>query len=205
MLAARLSDDEPGVQRTRHPARPRYGRAAAAGGRRGAGGRERTSPSPSSGGWRADRRSRKVDRASVVLPGMEGLGLKPWWEVITPHQDIVDGNFNASQFAANLYNVVNGKATLRVPGPGRVLPPHLPDRGPAGPARPGRPAGRRRHERLAGHQPADELRRRQDALDARAVPPLLRHAPARRYPQDVQEHADGTRPATRSAAGPAGA
>ena len=60
----------------------------------------------------ADRRSRKVDRASVILPGMEGLGLKPWRQVIRPHKDIVDGNFNASQFAANLYNVVNGKATV---------------------------------------------------------------------------------------------
>lgn len=56
-------------------------------------------------------RSKRVDRSSVVLPGMEGLGLKPWREVITPHRDIREGNFNASQFAANLYNVVNGKAT----------------------------------------------------------------------------------------------
>jgi Protein of unknown function (DUF499) len=56
-------------------------------------------------------RSRKADRASVILPGTEGLGLKPWREVIRPHQDIRDGNFNASQFAANLYNVVAGTAT----------------------------------------------------------------------------------------------
>ena len=56
-------------------------------------------------------RSRRVDRASVVLPGTEGLGLKPWWQVITPHRDIREGNFNASQFAANLYNVVHEKAT----------------------------------------------------------------------------------------------
>ena len=47
----------------------------------------------------------------MVLPGTEGLGLKPWWQVITPHRDIREGNFNASQFAANLYNVVHGKAT----------------------------------------------------------------------------------------------
>jgi predicted AAA+ superfamily ATPase len=59
----------------------------------------------------AERRSRKVERVSVILPGMEGLGLKPWREVITPHRDIIAGNFNASQFAANLYNVVNEKAT----------------------------------------------------------------------------------------------
>lgn len=59
----------------------------------------------------ARARPRRVDRASVVLPGTEGLDIKPWWQVITPHQDIREGNFNASQFAANLYNVVHGKAT----------------------------------------------------------------------------------------------
>ena len=62
-------------------------------------------------GLTARTRSRRADQASVVLPGTEGLGLKPWWQVITPHRDIREGNFNASQFAANLYNVVHGKAT----------------------------------------------------------------------------------------------
>jgi predicted AAA+ superfamily ATPase len=59
----------------------------------------------------ARTRSRRIDPASVVLPGTDGLGLKPWWQLITPHEDIRKGNFNASQFAANLYNVVNDKAT----------------------------------------------------------------------------------------------
>jgi hypothetical protein len=59
----------------------------------------------------AQTRARRVDRASVVLAGTEGLDLKPWWQVITPHRDIREGNFNASQFAANLYNVVHRKAT----------------------------------------------------------------------------------------------
>jgi len=35
--------------------------------------------------------------------GAEGLGLKPWREVITPHEDVTSGNFNASEFAADLY------------------------------------------------------------------------------------------------------
>jgi hypothetical protein len=59
----------------------------------------------------ARTRQRRVDPASVNLSGTEGVGLKPWWQVITPHRDIREGNFNASQFAANLYNVVSGKAT----------------------------------------------------------------------------------------------
>ena len=44
-------------------------------------------------------------------PAWRASGLKPWREVIRPHRDIIAGNFNASQFAANLYNVVIGKAT----------------------------------------------------------------------------------------------
>ena len=61
-------------------------------------------------------RPRRVDPASVLLPGTQGIGtegvsLKPWHQVITPHADIRAGNFNASQFAANLYNVLHGKAT----------------------------------------------------------------------------------------------
>ena len=68
---------------------------------------------------------------------------------------------------------------LRRAGP--VLRAHLPHRGPARPHRPRGAAPGGRPERLAGHQPADELRRRQDALDARAVAPGVRHA-ARRLP-----------------------
>ena len=59
----------------------------------------------------ARSRPRRLDRDSVLLSGPDGLGLKPWWQVITPHQDIREGNFNASQFVANLYNVQHGKAT----------------------------------------------------------------------------------------------
>src|SRR5450756_922371 len=56
-------------------------------------------------------RPRRLDRASVLLSGPDGVGLKPWWQVISPHADIREGNFNASQFVANLYNVQHGKAT----------------------------------------------------------------------------------------------
>ena len=75
---------------------------------------------------------------------------------------------------------------LRRAGP--VLRAHVPDRGPARPDRPRGAAPGGRPERLAGHQPADELRRRQDALDARAVAPGVRHA-ARRLPAGRPGHA----------------
>ena len=123
----------------------------------------------------AQTRSRRVDRASVVLPGTEGLGLKPWWQVITPHRDIREGNFNASQFAANLYNVVNGKATREYLDPREFFRRTYLTEGLKELARAGHQAGVRGHERRAGHQPADELRRRQDSLDAGLVPHLLRH------------------------------
>jgi hypothetical protein len=47
-------------------------------------------------------------RAVRSAAGVEGLGLKPWREVITPHQDVASGNFTASEFAADLYLVSHG-------------------------------------------------------------------------------------------------
>ena len=44
-------------------------------------------------------------RAVRSVAGVEGLGLKPWREVIRPHRDVASGNFSASEFAADLYYV----------------------------------------------------------------------------------------------------
>ena len=62
----------------------------------------------------------------------------------------------------------------RVPGPGRVLPAHLPDRESEGHAdrRGAKAHGLGRRPRRAA---SDQLRRGQDPLDARPLPPLLRH------------------------------
>jgi predicted AAA+ superfamily ATPase len=43
--------------------------------------------------------------------GVEGLGLKPWREVVRPHQDVASGNFSASEFAADLYFVSQGEGS----------------------------------------------------------------------------------------------
>jgi predicted AAA+ superfamily ATPase len=43
--------------------------------------------------------------------GVEGLGLKPWREVIRPHADVASGNFSASEFAADLYFVSHGEGS----------------------------------------------------------------------------------------------
>ena len=65
----------------------------------------------------------------------------------------------------------------RVPRSRRVLPAHLPHRQPQGHAR-RRAAAACRRVRRPGRATADQLRRRQDALHARVIPPLRRAAPA---------------------------
>ena len=128
----------------------------------------------------ADKDDRKVLKSAAVTP--ESAGLRPWREVLAPHDDVATGNFQAAEFAADLYKVARpagcGQGLRR---PGRVLRAHVPHRGPARPHRPRGAAPGGRPERLAGDQPADQLRRRQDALDARAVAPRVGHA-ARRLP-----------------------
>jgi predicted AAA+ superfamily ATPase len=50
-------------------------------------------------------------RAVRSVAGVEGMGLKPWREVIRPHQDVASGNFSASEFAADLYFVSQGEGS----------------------------------------------------------------------------------------------
>jgi predicted AAA+ superfamily ATPase len=50
-------------------------------------------------------------RAVRSAAGVEGLGLKPWREVIRPHQDVASGNFTAAEFAADLYFVSHGEGS----------------------------------------------------------------------------------------------
>ena len=50
-------------------------------------------------------------RAVRSVAGVEGVGLKPWREVIRPHQDVASGNFTASEFAADLFYVAHGEGS----------------------------------------------------------------------------------------------
>ncbi len=50
-------------------------------------------------------------RAVQVVTGVEGHGLKPWREVITPHKDVRDGNMRGAEFAADLYWVSKGEGS----------------------------------------------------------------------------------------------
>lgn len=51
----------------------------------------------------AEKDDRKVLQASSVSP--ESKGLSPWREVLHPHEDVASGNFQAAEFAADLYKV----------------------------------------------------------------------------------------------------
>jgi len=59
-----------------------------------------------------DQTRRKAKAAtSVVVPGTHaGTAITPWRHVLTPHRDVVDGAFNAAEFAADLHQVANGDA-----------------------------------------------------------------------------------------------
>lgn len=53
----------------------------------------------------ADRDDKRVLKTAVTNP--ESAGLRPWREVLPPHDDVATGNFHASEFAADLYKVAS--------------------------------------------------------------------------------------------------
>ncbi|HEY5528964.1 MAG TPA: Swt1 family HEPN domain-containing protein, partial [Thermoleophilia bacterium] len=57
----------------------------------------------------AEQTDKRVLKESINAPASQGL--KPWREVLRPHDDVATGNFQASEFAADLYKVALGGAT----------------------------------------------------------------------------------------------
>ncbi|KOG77665.1 hypothetical protein ADK33_30195 [Streptomyces griseus subsp. rhodochrous] len=53
--------------------------------------------------------TRRAARDITTTPGVSAEGLKPWREVLVPHSDVARGDFNASEFAANLAQVAQGE------------------------------------------------------------------------------------------------
>ena len=70
---------------------------------------------------RSEKRRTAAPRSKARRPA----GLKPWREVVTPHEDVASGRYQQAEFAADLWQVHLGEGTRRVPEPGGVLPPHL--------------------------------------------------------------------------------
>ena len=116
------------------------------------------------------RRTGRTVAAAGTVPG-----LKAWRDVVTPHQDVASGRYQQAEFAADLWQVFLGEGTDEYRDPAGVLSPHLSDRQPAANAGRRRAAAYRTRRRPRGAT-ADQLRRRQDPLDAGAVPPVLRRA-----------------------------
>jgi len=51
----------------------------------------------------AEKDDRRTLKSATVTP--ESAGLRPWREVLEPHKDVATGNFQAAEFAADLYKV----------------------------------------------------------------------------------------------------
>jgi hypothetical protein len=51
----------------------------------------------------SDKDDRRALKSAAVMPESEGL--VPWRDVLPPHEDVATGNFQASEFAADLYKV----------------------------------------------------------------------------------------------------
>ena len=50
-------------------------------------------------------------RSSVAVEGMPEAGLRPWREVVTPHEDVASGRYSQAEFAADLHQVWRGDAS----------------------------------------------------------------------------------------------
>ncbi|MGW3354263.1 DUF499 domain-containing protein [Streptomyces bungoensis] len=61
--------------------------------------------------------TKRATREAAAAPAVAAEGLKPWRAVLTPHQDVARGDFNASEFAANLAQVAQGEGALEYTDP----------------------------------------------------------------------------------------
>lgn len=52
--------------------------------------------------------TKRLVRSQDSTVSIAGQGLKPWREVLEPHEDVASGNFSASEFAADLHMVAFG-------------------------------------------------------------------------------------------------
>jgi Swt1-like HEPN/Protein of unknown function (DUF499) len=57
----------------------------------------------------SDSELARATRARTALPALESKGVPPWREVLIPHPDIAAGRYAASEFAADLHEVAEGR------------------------------------------------------------------------------------------------
>ena len=56
-------------------------------------------------------RNEKRKTAGTAIESQSASGLKPWREVVTPHQDVASGRYQQAEFAADLWQVHLGEGT----------------------------------------------------------------------------------------------
>lgn len=59
----------------------------------------------------AEERQVRRRRSAVPVEGAPVAGLRPWREIVTPHQDVASGRFQQAEFAADLHQVWRGDAS----------------------------------------------------------------------------------------------
>jgi len=55
---------------------------------------------------------RELKKSAEILSVGVAQGLKPWREVATPHPDVASGRYKMAEFAADLFQVITGKAEV---------------------------------------------------------------------------------------------
>jgi len=55
---------------------------------------------------------RELKKSAAVLSLGVAQGLKPWREIATPHPDVASGRYKMAEFAADLFQVITGKAEV---------------------------------------------------------------------------------------------
>lgn len=66
---------------------------------------------------RVEAEAKQATPKAETLFGEPAAGLKPWREVVQPHDDVARGKVSLAEFAANLYQVSNGKGRAEYTDP----------------------------------------------------------------------------------------
>ena len=120
-------------------------------------------------------RSERRRGAGTTVESQATGSLKPWREVVNPHQDVASGGYQQAEFAADLWQVHLGEGTDEYRNPRRILSPHLSDGKPEEPTKRS-DAATERSGRRSGGRATDQLRRRQDPLHASPIPSIFWNA-----------------------------
>ncbi len=61
--------------------------------------------------FETERKKEEKKAANVPISGLDIAGLRPWREIIAPHEDVAKGTFQQAEFAADLWQVYQGQGS----------------------------------------------------------------------------------------------